>query len=242
MKPVLRSIFLILCFSFFFGLDAFPQTKQDTLKQWSVGIIFSPGFYFYRQFPDTENKGLPIQNTSGYPLDKCSKGGSISKGFTITYKQNRRINFQLSILNTKESMKDLGFNIKPDHFIGPDETRIYKYELNFFESYFKFIYNYSVKKKINVFGSIGLNAGFLYKEYIERNLLDTNKFIGSNDIFKFNRIAPEFETGILFCPHKSISYSLSGNINFLPIYQKRNTYESTNGVKLYLNAGVQYNF
>jgi hypothetical protein len=241
MKSVLKPIFLSICFGIFFGSYAFPQTKQDSLKHWSIGVRFSPGLYFYRQFPDYVNKGIP-EDINGGPLGRIYKGGSISKSLLISCKINKSIDFQAGFSTIKETMSLFSINHIMDHGNSWGRTRIYNYDLYYFESFITFKYNYSIRKKVTSFIFCGFNTGFLYKEFIEEKLDTADEFIGKNYSLRFNRIIPELGFGFTFRSSKPFSYSISSNFSGLPIYQKRNTYEFTNGVKLCLNAGVQYNF
>jgi hypothetical protein len=246
MKIILKVIIVFSCFNLCVISQSSAQSKQDSIKHWSVGICFSPGFYVYRQFPDYHNNGLPIQDFGGYPLEKNNKGGSISKGINFTFNQSKKIVFQLGFLSTKETMKDIGININRSHGSTWGGRGIYNYTLTYFDSFIGFRYNFGIKKKINPFLSLALVSGFLYKEYIKEfiaeNLTIPIIFSETNKTFRFNRIVPNLGFGFHFCSQKSISYSLSGNIDFSPIYQKRNTYEDTNGIKLSLNFGIHYNF
>lgn len=241
MKLVIKFLFLIISFSLL-GSPSFAQTKKDSLKHWSVGIAFSPGFYSFRWFPDEENNGLPLQEFEGHNYGKLSKGSSNSLGISFSYCLKRKFVFQFALFNTIEKIKYLATNIHVSSGSSWGGIRIYLYEQNYFESSFSFKYNYLINKKSKAFVSLGLNSGFLYKEYLEKYNTNPMVLIRTNKIFKFNRIVPEFKYGFVFCTHKPLSYLISGNIDFLPIYQKRNTYEYTNGIKLSLSFGIHYNF
>lgn len=239
----MKKLFLFVLF-LAFGTASFAQTKNDSLKRWSVGFNASVNRYMYPHFPGYPDNGLPYLNSVG-ALSSSRIGGCLTNsiGTDFSYRFHKRYCIQLTI--TKTTVHDGGYSLSTNggyaHYF--NGLHIWSNKLKYLETPISFIFYYKIKKKRNAYCSLGLVPSFLYFENVSESSTDHPQGITlENYDFRLNRIFPDISIGCDYFLSKNLSIFWKCNFDFRPFYIKNNTFIKETYIQFRINTGFNFHF